>query len=57
MADVVQPDRRQAGGAGQPPEPVDDEVRVEGDPSGRVNTSHESIQADLTSARSCRWRA
>src|SRR5215218_10287355 len=30
MADVVQPDRRQAGGPGQPPEPVGDEVGVNG---------------------------
>jgi hypothetical protein len=57
VADIVQPDRGQPGRAGQPPEPVGDQVRMDREPSGRVNTSPESLQATPTSACSCAWRA
>jgi hypothetical protein len=53
VADVMEPDRRQPGGASQAPEPVGDQVGVDGEPSGRVKIRPESVQAGPTSACSC----
>jgi hypothetical protein len=59
VADVVQPDRRQAGGAGQSPEPVSNEVGVDGEAVGssedqpRVPPGRPDLGAFLVLAGPC----